>query len=133
MLSDDPRTKLIDRQRLKGYILKWCNAKMLIGSALFCDILNLCKTLQEDDVCVVRAIEGILKASQSADQLNDTPFQDLPTVKKVLGRISRNGDEGSTVYHGVELTNYEGAITFLENNYHSCSGLLTGPCQTSEH
>lgn len=67
----------------------------------------LCKTLQEDDVCVVRAIEGILKASQSADQLKDTPFQDLPTVKKVLGRISCNGDEGSTVYQGVEVTNYE--------------------------
>jgi hypothetical protein len=40
MLADDPKTKSVDRQRLKGYILKWRNAKMLIGSALFCDILK---------------------------------------------------------------------------------------------
>ena len=121
MLSDDPKTKSVDRQRLKGYILKWRNAKMLIGSALFCDILKpssiLCKILQEVDVCVVRAIEAVLKASQSAYQLKDTPFQDLPTVKKVLSRISHNDDEGSTTYQGVELTDYEGAITFLDNNY----------------
>ena len=94
---------------------------MLIGSALLCDILKpssiLCKILQEDDVCVVRAIEAVLKASQSADQLKDTPFRDLPTVKKVLSRISHNDDEGSVTYQGVELTNYEGAITFLDNNY----------------
>jgi hypothetical protein len=65
----------------------------------------------------VRAIEALLKASQSADQLKDILFQDLSTVKKVLGRISRNDDEGSIAYQGVELTNYDGAITFLDNNY----------------
>ena len=121
VLSDDPKTKSVDRQRLKGYILKWRNAKMLIGSALFCDVLKpssiLCKILQEDDICVVRAIEAVLKASQSADQLKDTPFRDLPTVNNVLSRISHNDDEGSVMYQGVELTNYEGAITFLDNNY----------------
>ena len=78
MLADDPKTKSVDRQQLKEYVLKWRNAEMLIGSALLCDILkpssSLCKILQEDDVCVVRAIEAILKASQSADHLKDTPF-----------------------------------------------------------
>ena len=40
LLADDPKTKSVDCQRLKGYVLKWRNAKMLIGSALFCDILK---------------------------------------------------------------------------------------------
>ena len=103
MLANDPKTKSIDCQQLKGYILKWCNAKMLIGSALFCDILKppsiFCKILQ-DDICVVRVIEAILKASKSADHLKDTPFQDLPTIKKVLNQISHSDDERSTLYQG---------------------------------
>ena len=70
-------TMTLRRQQLKGYILKWCNAKMLIGSALFCDILKsssiICKILQ-DDICVVRAIKDILKALKSADHLKDTLF-----------------------------------------------------------
>ena len=121
MLADDSKTKSVDRQRLKGYVLKWRNVKMLIGSALFSVILkpssNLCKILQEDDICVVRAIEAILKASQSADQLKDIPFRDLSTIMKVLDRISCNDDERSTAYQGVELTNYEGAIAFPDTNY----------------
>ena len=64
----------------------------------------------------MRVIEAILEASKSADHLKDTPFQDLPTVKKVLNQISHNDDERSTLYQGIELTNYEGAITFLDNN-----------------
>ena len=38
-------------------------------------------------------------------------------IKKGLDRISCNDDDGSTAYQGVKLTNYEGAIVFLDNNY----------------
>ena len=87
MLMDDPRTRSVDRQKLKGYLSKWRDANMLLGSAYFCDILKpsstLCKILQEDDVYVVRAIEAILKTSNSGDKLKATSFEELPTVKKV--------------------------------------------------
>ena len=75
-LIDDPRTKPVDWQKLKGYVLKWWDGNMLHGSAYFCDLLKpsstLCKILQEDDVCVVRAIEAIIKTSKSGDKLKAT-------------------------------------------------------------
>ena len=40
MLIDDPKTKPVDQQKLKGYLLKWCDAKMILGSAYFCDFLK---------------------------------------------------------------------------------------------
>ena len=38
-LSEDESIKSVDRQRLKGYLLKWRQAKMLVGSALYIDVL----------------------------------------------------------------------------------------------
>ena len=66
-MTEDPRMKSVDKQKMKGYILKWQSSQVLLGCAVFRDILNppsiLCKVLQEDEVCicVVRAIESILK------------------------------------------------------------------------
>ena len=40
MLVDDPKVKRVVQQKLKGYnILKWHDARMLLGSAYFCDLL----------------------------------------------------------------------------------------------
>ena len=102
MLIDDPRTRSVDRQKSKGYLLKWRDANMLLGSAYFCDLLKpsstLCKILHEDDVCVVRAIEAIVKTASSGDKLKATSFEELPTVKKVFGRVSPSVESGSMVY-----------------------------------
>ena len=38
-LIEDPKTKLVDRQKLKGYVTKWKDCKILVGCALFHDIL----------------------------------------------------------------------------------------------
>ena len=128
MLVDDPKTKPVDRQKLKGYVLKWRDARMLLGSAYFCDLLKpssiLCKILQEEDVCVVRAIESVIKTSNSVDKLRTTTFEDLPTLKKVIGRMSDGDDPGSKVYQGVQLTNYEGSLTFLKGK-HQASEYIT--------
>ena len=59
-LANDPKVKSTDRQKLKGYVLNWSYSRMILGAAFFHDLLKpsaiLCKILQEDDVCVVRAI-----------------------------------------------------------------------------
>ena len=47
----------------------------------------LSKILQEEEICVVRAIELIFKTKQSLDKLKATAFEDLPTVILVLNRI----------------------------------------------
>ena len=74
MLVDDPKTKPVNRQKLKGYVWKWRDTRMLPGSAYFCDLLKpssiLCKILQEEDVCAVRAIESVIKTSYSIKLLS---------------------------------------------------------------
>ena len=88
ILIDDTRTRLDDQQKLKGYLLKWRDANMLPGSAYFCDLLKpsptLCKILQEDGVCVVRAIEAIIKTSNSGEKLKATSFEELSIVKVLI-------------------------------------------------
>ena len=119
MLTEDPKTKPADRQKLKGYLLKWRDGKMILGSAYFCDLLKpsstLCKIPQED-VCVVWATEAVIKISNSGDKLKNTSFEDLPTVK-VLGRMSPSDESGSMIYQGVEIMNYDRLLTFLKNKH----------------
>ena len=116
-LTEDTSLKSVDRQKVKGYVLKWQDSKILLGCALFHDLLRpcsvLCKVLQEEEICVVRAIEAVMKTKKSLEKIKTTPFEDLPSVKKVLGRI-KHEDNGSTSYQGVELTHFDRARTHLE-------------------
>ena len=98
-LTEDSSVRDVDRQKLKGYVLKWRDCKMVLGCAFFHDILKpaalMCKSLQYDEVCVESAIESTLKASKVIESLRCTPFDELPTVKKVLGRVQHEGGEKS--------------------------------------
>ena len=117
-LIEYPHVKSVDREKLRGYVRKWCDSKMLLGCALFHDVLKpcaiLCKVLQEDEVCVVGAIESLLKAKRNLDNLKTTTFENLPVVKKVINRIKR--EDGIVMYQQAEITNYEGAVTFLRSH-----------------
>ena len=116
-LTEDSSVRAVDRQKLKGYVLKWRDCKMVLGCALFHDILKpaaiLCKTLQYDKICVVSAIESTLKTSKAIDSLKSTPFDDLPTVRKVLGRVQHDGEH---TYQGTVLTKFEQGMTFLRSH-----------------
>ena len=52
MLSQDKSIKSADREKLKGYVLRWRKLKVLLGYAFFHDILKpigiLSKILQEE-------------------------------------------------------------------------------------
>ena len=66
---------------------------------------------------MVRAIESVMKTSNSGDKLKATNCEDLPTVKKVMGRMSDGDVPGSKVYQGVLLMNCEGSLTFLKGKH----------------
>jgi len=72
-LIEDTSIKSTDRQRLKGYLLKWREARMIIGSALYTDALKpaslLSLTLQDDDINIVQGIKHILKSHSSLKKL----------------------------------------------------------------
>ena len=56
-LSEDHSVSSSDRAKLKGYYLKWTNAKYLLGCALFVDLLTPCsilsKVMQRDDLDIL--------------------------------------------------------------------------------
>ena len=112
-LIEDPKVKSVDKEKLRGYIRKWHDSKMLLGCALFHNVLKpcttLCKVLQEDEVCMVGVIESLLKTKKNLDSLKHTTFENLPVVKKVISRIKK---DGIVTYQQAEITNYDGAITF---------------------
>ena len=116
-ITEDTSLKSVDREKVKGYVRKWQDSKILLGCALFHDLLRpcsmLCKVLQEKEICVVRAIEAVMKIKKSLEKIKTTPFEDLPSVKKALGRF-KHEEDGSLTYQGMELTYYDRAKTYLE-------------------
>lgn len=73
-LTEHSKTKPSDKEKLKGYITKWRDCKILLGCAVFHDILKpvamLCKSLQADELCIVSTIEAILRTTSSIMKLN---------------------------------------------------------------
>ena len=70
-LTEDSSTTPDDKQKLTGYVTKWRESKMLIGCAVFHDILKatslLCMHLQSDQLCTITAIEAILKSTEAIE------------------------------------------------------------------
>ena len=111
---------------MRGFALKWRDSKILLGCAYFHDLLKppslLCKALQANEVCVVTAIEAILKTAKNLEKVKATPFEELTTVKKVLCSITHEGS--SSLYQGADLNKFAEAITFLKANHHRFSDLV---------
>ena len=74
-LAEDKTVKAVDRQYLKGYVSRWMDGQVLLGCALYVDILQapsfLSLTLENDGLDIV---QGILKFHQSLKKLSS---QDL--------------------------------------------------------
>ena len=89
-----------------------------MGCALFHDLLKpagiLCKVLQDEEICVVSAIEAVLKTNKAIDKFNPTAFDDLPTVKKVIARIQYM--DGVASYQGAELADHETGVAYLKSH-----------------
>ena len=77
----------------------------------------LCNVLQEDEVCVVRAVECVLKVKWSMDKIKAASFEELPTVKKVMKRAQQDDlDSSSVTYQSAEINRYELAIDYIKSN-----------------
>ena len=104
-LVEDRSIKSTDKQRLKGYLLKWREARMIIGSALYTDALKpaslLSLTLQDDDINIAQGIKNILKSHTSLKKLTSQNPVEWPVTKMVLSRLK--DENGGKVYQGSEL------------------------------
>ena len=121
-LIKNPTTKPLDRQKLMEYVTKWKECKVLLGCALFHDILKptaiLCKSFQADEISVVSAIEAILRTSASMKKLKSTEMKDFPSVKKVLLRVKDDLPQPtSSGSQGVEVVGLDQSLAFLKSKY----------------
>ena len=87
-LTEDPRVKASDKQRLEGYYKKWHDGKIILARAFFHIVLKPCASfilaLQAEHINIVDAIEAVLRTNKSMEQLKSTEFGELPIVKKVM-------------------------------------------------
>ena len=94
-----------DRARLSGYLRKWQQAKMLVGSALYVDVLKppslLSLTLQDDDLDIVQGLKHILKSTKSLKNLTEKNPLEWPTVKLVCSRV-----KDGNVYQGAVMQHF---------------------------
>ena len=108
----DPAVKPADKCKLKGYLRKWSQGKMLIGCSMYIDILKapsiLSLVLQEDGMDIIQGIKAILKSVSSLKSLNKKAPKEWSTVKLTLMRIADEGE--SKVYQGSDLSNYTEAM-----------------------
>ena len=107
-LAEDVTVRSDDRARIKGWLKKWMDSRMLIGAALYIDVLKpasvLSLTLQGEKLDIVQGLRSILKSAKSLRSMSDEDFRQLPTVSLVRSRVKE--EDGSTIYQGAALHSY---------------------------
>ena len=82
---DDETFPAVDRARFHAYLTKLKEAKLLIGAAMYIDILKppsiLSLSLQEESIDVVKGIHYLLKTTKSLHSLAEQNSLQWPTVK----------------------------------------------------
>ena len=116
-LGEDTTTSSADRARLKSFLKKWKQSKMLVGVAMYLDVLKppsvLSLSLQDENLDTVGGIKNILKSSKSQKSLAEQDPIEWPTIKLVCSRIQE--EDGDKVYQGTVLHEYNTTVL------HSCA------------
>ena len=70
--------------------------------------------MQAEDINIVDAIEAVLKTNKSMEQLKLTQCSELPTVKKVMSRTQKSGNDNVT-YQETQLVKYDQAVAYFNS------------------
>ena len=74
LLSEDRSVGSSEMSKLKGYYLKWTNAKYLLGCALFVDLLTPCsilsKVMRHDDLDILSVLSSLLQSVKEIEKLS---------------------------------------------------------------
>lgn len=110
-MSEDNSFNAADRQKFKGWLRKWQQARIPLLACLFIEILSPAKALslafQGEDVDTVNSISCIETAKKQLQRLERKNFEDLPTVKRFLQRVEEA--DGKFSYQNVTLLSFETA------------------------
>ena len=82
-LSVDTSISSTDRARLKGYLRKWQHSSILIGCALYVDVLKspslLSLSLQKENLDIVMALQHIMRSVKHLKVLAASPPDQQPS------------------------------------------------------
>ena len=107
-MTNDSTLEAADQVKLKSFYQRWTQGKILIGCALYIDVLKapsqLSLPLQENEIDVISGIKHILKTVQTFRLLRGTDPEEWPTFTTVLATIADR--ENAKTYQGVNLTGF---------------------------
>ena len=111
-LVEDRSLRASDRSRLKGYLLKWKEPKMLVGCALYVEALKpislLSLVLQSEKTDIVSSIESTLKSVKSLQSLIRKDPKDWTQLKLLKQRIQEvNGEQE---YQGIPIVSLDSLV-----------------------
>ena len=111
-LVEDKTVRSDDRAKLKGYLQKWRHTRMLIGAALYVDVLKspsgLSLCLQNDHLDIVSGIKAVLKSSKSLKSITEQDPLQWQTPKLVCSRVKDESE--NKVYQGAVLHGYSATV-----------------------
>ena len=127
-LSEDSSVRSIDRTKLRGYSLKWSNAKYILGCAFFCDLLSPCavfsKILQQDTLDILGAFTSLLRTVQELAKLSSRSLQQWPNYSATLKNITQK--DGSNFYQQHILINLPEAECYYQAHFDEyCTSVTT--------
>ena len=116
----------LKRAELKGYLLKWKDASILISLAIYLDILSPLKRLSlsfqqelHDPVKAVCCIQDfnltMVKLKLLVDKFLENPDSIMTYLNKLFQDVEKKDD--SYFYQGIKLARYEAAKRFVSNHY----------------
>lgn len=110
-MSEDKSYKSADRQKFKGWLRKWQQARIPLLACLFVEILSPAKVLslafQDNNIDTVSSIQRLETAKKQLARLERKNLEDLPTVKRFLDKVEKR--DGKFFYQNVALPNFNDA------------------------
>ena len=110
-LAEDASVKAAERAKIIGFLRKWSRGRIIIGCAMYIEILKpasyLSLCLQKDSLDIIYCVKLILKSASSLESLSKKDPKDWPMVKLLLSRIITEEEDGETTYQGGTVTHYD--------------------------
>ena len=111
-MTNDSALEAVDQMKLTSFHQRWTQGKILIGCALYIDVLKapsqLSLPLQENEIDVISGIKHILKTVQTFQLLRGMDPQEWPTFTTVLATITEK--ENLRSYQGITLTGFTSSM-----------------------
>ena len=116
-LSEDTSYSRNEWKKSKNWFHKWSYARVPLLISLFLEILSpakiMSKGFQEEQIDVVKTVDYLKRANGQCAHIKDEEYYELPSVKWFIGEVETS-EHGVTIFHGIEMKDFENAHGVLE-------------------